>query len=518
MSSPPDEAWARTILTSLPFFVWTADAKGTPTYVDPRLLAWQGFDPARELPLSFWSEGIHPDDRDAMTGAWEGAMATATEMRVEYRLLRADGTYRWFESRARPLLGDDGRPTQWVGSTDDIEKEVATRAALRAEQLRLANIAHASPGMLFSFRQDREGRSCFPYVSPRYAKMFQLDPKELAVDPSSWFQLANPEDISEIVRTVEISRQELSLWRHAWRVTAPEIGEIWVETHSMPVREPDGTTIWHGTLADITERRRIDEQLRELNANLERRVAQRTAELEAANRELEVANRELEAFSYSVSHDLREPLRAINGFAKAFLQDFGATLPAQAQHFLDNIQQAALRMGRLIDDLLAFSRLSRQPLKRRPLDMRQLVEACVSRLAPAYPTTSVTLGEVAECEADPGLIEQVVTNLVSNAFKYSRKNPAPAIRIESHRDDAQRTVYSVRDNGTGFNMKYAGKLFQVFQRLHRSGEFEGTGVGLAIVHRIVTRHGGRVWAEAEPQRGATFFFTLEGEPAAGRDP
>ncbi|HWO09199.1 MAG TPA: ATP-binding protein, partial [Polyangiaceae bacterium] len=233
------------------------------------------------------------------------------------------------------------------------------------------------------------------------------------------------------------------------------------------------------------------------------------AELEAANRELEAANRELEAFSYSVSHDLREPLRAINGFSKALLEDFGATLPAQAQHFLDNIRQGALRMGRLIDDLLAFSRLSRQPLQRRPLDTRQLVEDCLKRIAPAYPTASVTLGPLAGCNADPGLVEQVFTNLLSNAFKYSRKNPAPAITVESHQDDGQPTVYSVRDNGTGFNMKYAGKLFQVFQRLHRSGEFEGTGVGLALVHRIVTRHGGRVWAEAEPERGATFFFTLE---------
>ena len=510
MRSPLDESWARTVLTGLSFFLWTADAKGTLTYVDPRLLALLGFDPAWELPLSFWSDGIHPDDREATTRAWEAALGAGTELRIEYRLLRADGTYRWFESRARPLLDNEGRPTQWVGSTDDIEKEVATRAALRAEQLRLANMAASSPGMLFSYRAGLDGSACFPYVSPTFAKLFQVDPKEVAVDGTPFFRLANPEDIPEIVRTVELSRQALSLWRHEWRVNAPEIGEIWLETYSMPVREPDGSTMWHGTASDISERRRIDEQLRELNANLERRVAERTADLETANRELEAANRELEAFSYSVSHDLREPLRAINGFSKALLQDFGATLPAQAAHFLDNIRDGALRMGQLIDDLLAFSRLSRQPLKRRPLDMRQLVEDCVRRLAPAYPATSVTLGAVAACEADPTLIEQVFTNLLSNAFKYSRKNPAAAIRIESHRDDAQRTVYSVRDNGTGFNMKYVGKLFQVFQRLHRSGEFEGTGVGLAIVHRIVTRHGGRVWAEAEPGRGATFYFTLDG--------
>jgi len=503
VSSPPDGTWARAVLTGLPFFLWTADVKGTLTYVDPRLLAVLGFDPASALPPSFWNDRIHADDRGATTLAWERALANATELRVECRLLRADGTYRWFESRARPLLGAEGRATSWVGSTDDIEKEVATRTALRAEQLRLANTAEASPGMLFSYWASLDGRACFPYVSPTFAKLFQVDPKELAVDGTPFFRLANPEDLPDMARSVEASRQALSLWRHQWRVNAPEVGEIWLEAYSMPVREPDGTTTWHGIVSDVTERRRIDEQLRELNANLERRVAERTSELEAANRELE-------AFSYSVSHDLREPLRAINGFSKALIEDFGATLPAQARHFLDNIRQGALRMGRLTDDLLAFSRLSRQPLKRRPLDMHHLAEACVKRLAPAYPKTSVTLGALAGCNADPGLTEQVLTNLLGNAFKYSSKKPAPTICIESYQDEAQRSVYSVRDNGTGFNMKYAAKLFQVFQRLHRSGEFEGTGVGLAIVHRIVTRHGGRVWAEAAPDRGATFFFTLEG--------
>ena len=269
--------------------------------------------------------------------------------------------------------------------------------------------------MLFSFWSGLDGRARFPYVSPRFVKLFRVDPEELAVDATPYFQLTNPEDVPEILRSVEASRQELSLWRQQWRATAPELGEIWLEAHSMPVREPDGTTTWHGTVSDVTERRHIDEQLRELNTNLERRVAQRTAELEASNRELE-------AFSYSVSHDLREPLRAINGFSQALLEDFGPTLPAQAQHFLDNVRQGALRMGRLIDDLLAFSRLSRQPLERRRLDMRRLVEDCVKRLAAEYPRTSVTLGALPGCNADPGLIEQVIMNLLANAFKYSHND------------------------------------------------------------------------------------------------
>lgn len=216
------------------------------------------------------------------------------------------------------------------------------------------------------------GLPFFSWTADAQGTLTYVDPEALAIDCTPFFQTSNPEDVPEILRTVEASRQRLSLWRHQWRATTPDMGELWLEAHSMPVREADGSTTWHGTMSDVTERRRIDEQLRELNTSLERRVAQPTAELEAAHRELE-------AFSYSVSHDLREPLRAINGFSKALLQDFGPSLPAQAQHFLDNIREGALRMGQLIDDLLAFSRLSRQPLKRRPLDLRRLVEDCVKR-------------------------------------------------------------------------------------------------------------------------------------------
>ena len=282
-----------------------------------------------------------------------------------------------------------------------------------------------------------------------------------------------------------------------------KLGELWLEAHAMPVREPDGSTTWHGMVSDITERRRQEQELRELNINLEQRVAERTLELE-------LANRELEAFSYSVSHDLREPLRAVNGFSQAVLEDYAELLPPEGHEYLTAIRKGALRMGQLIDDLLAFSRLGRQALKRRTVDVHSIVDECVKRLVVAEGGRArVHIGELAPCEADPALTQQVFANLLSNAFKYSRKRDDPEIEVRSTRDDAGNVVYSVRDNGAGFDMKYASKLFQVFQRLHRTTEFEGTGVGLAIVHRIVSRHGGRVWFDATPNQGATFFFTLE---------
>jgi PAS domain S-box-containing protein len=498
-----DHAWYRAVVESLPHYVWVGTPDGRLSFVDPRIYPLLGLSESEEAGLG-WLERIHPEERDKAIAAWTLAIQYGGEFRIEYRLQRHDGAYRWFVARARPELGPDGKPSRFIGTLDDVHAEVTTRQQLELEQLRLAKMAAASPQMLYSFWSSADGRrAAFPYASPAFLKLFGLDATELAQDASSFFRLGNREDEPAILASVQVSARDLSHWRHQWRSLAPELGELWLEAHAMPVREPDGSTTWHGMVSDITERRRQEQELRDLNTRLEQRVAERT-------HELELANRELEAFSYSVSHDLREPLRAVNGFSQAMLEDYAEKLPPEARHYLASIRQGALRMGQLIDDLLAFSRLGRQPLKRRTVDVRAIVDECVKGLVAAEgDKTKVVLGDLTPCEADAGLTQQVFANLLSNAFKYSRKRPDPKIEVRSSRNDAGHVVYSVKDNGTGFDMKYASKLFQVFQRLHRTAEFEGTGVGLAIVHRIVTRHGGRIWFDAAPDQGATFHFTLE---------
>jgi PAS domain S-box-containing protein len=493
------DAWWRSILESLPDYLFTCTCEGQITYFDPRLLALLGLR-AEEASADGWSARVHPDDRERTVVEWRTALAEARDFRVEYRMRLASGEYRWFAVRARLCLGADGKPSHFVGTVGDITDAIETRAALRSEQLRLAKMAAASPLMLYSFRQTADGTPTFPYVSPAFCKLFGVDADELTRDAMPFFMLGNPEDAPGLRDSVLLSQQNLTLWQYQWRVTAPGLGEIWIEAHSAPVREADGSTVWHGSLADITERRRVDDEIRRLNGELEERVAVRTAELEAANRELE-------AFSYSVSHDLREPLRAINGFSRAVVDDFGELLPAPAQRQLAAVRDGASRMARLIDDLLSFSRLSRQALRRRPTDLRRVVDECLEELTAAGAKASVRVGEILPSDVDSALIKQVFFNLLSNAFKYSRQNPQPEVEIDS-RSDGEKVVYSVRDNGVGFDMKYAGKLFHVFQRLHAVDEFEGTGVGLAIVQRIVSRHGGRVWVDAAPGAGATFFFTL----------
>jgi PAS domain S-box-containing protein len=233
------------------------------------------------------------------------------------------------------------------------------------------------------------------------------------------------------------------------------------------------------------------------------RALQHTAELVAANKELE-------AFSYSVSHDLRAPLRAIDGFSQTVLENYGAQLPEEGQRALRIIREGAQKMGMLIDDLLTFSRLSRAPLKKQEVHTGKLVRSVVTDLGPQKGRQiDLRVGDLPACSGDPALLRQVWINLISNAFKYTRQREPATVEIGC-REEKGVQVYYVRDNGTGFDMRYADKLFGVFQRLHRAEDYEGTGVGLAIVQRIVTRHGGRVWAEAAVNRGATFYFTLEG--------
>ncbi len=256
---------------------------------------------------------------------------------------------------------------------------------------------------------------------------------------------------------------------------------------------------------EAAERQRADEGLRQLNAELEARVSDRTAQLEAANKELE-------GFSYSVSHDLRAPLRWIVGFSDALMEDHGPALDDEARRKIGIIRNEGTRMGLLIDDLLAFSRLGRKALSTGEVHMTALAETCWETLKSQQDASrvDVRIDHLPDARGDRVLLGQVLVNLLSNALKFSAKQPNPRIDVSAITDQNEH-IYFVRDNGAGFNPKYQAKLFGVFQRLHDAAEFPGTGVGLALVQRIVNRHGGRVWAEGKPDEGATFYFTLPKE-------
>lgn len=257
-----------------------------------------------------------------------------------------------------------------------------------------------------------------------------------------------------------------------------------------------------GMLLDLAiERMRTDEQIRALNAELESRV-----------RELEAANRELEAFSYSVSHDLRAPLRAIDGFTSILLEEHVDDESGSVRRHLDTIRQNAHQMGELIDDLLALSRTGRQSLTKQRVEPAQLARLALADLEPQRDDRKleITIGDLPACDADPLLLKQVFVNLIANAMKFTRSREPGVVEVGCRRESSPpRNVYFVRDNGVGFDMRYAHKLFGVFQRLHRQEDFEGTGVGLAIVQRIIRRHGGDIWAESEVGAGARFEFFVQ---------
>jgi len=307
---------------------------------------------------------------------------------------------------------------------------------------------------------------------------------------------------------------------------------------SVVVHDRAGDVIgFQGTIRDVTARKQAKEELREHREDLERLVEARTAELneriaeverlnramtnlledfqaanqnlEATRKELEAANEELESFAYSVSHDLRAPLRAISGFSRILMEDYLPDIPPEARRYLNKVNDNTKEMGQLIDDLLAFSRLSRRPIDKQEVDPNALMEDVLEELTYLQEDRQIEIAvdELPPCQADRSLLRQVWSNLLSNALKYTREREVAQIEVGAQ-EEAGEVVYYVRDNGVGFDMAYADKLFGVFQRLHRFEDYEGTGVGLAIVQRIVRRHGGRVWAEAAVDEGATFYFTI----------
>jgi light-regulated signal transduction histidine kinase (bacteriophytochrome) len=300
-----------------------------------------------------------------------------------------------------------------------------------------------------------------------------------------------------------------------WRIRM-DGSRFWANVTITALRDASGKLIGFSKVSrDLTERKRAEEKLAEYNEQLQR-----------TNRELEAANKELEAFSYSVSHDLRAPLRAIDGFSQILLEEHSAALPAEAQEYLRDVRANTQCMGQLVDDLLALARLGRLPLNMQRTEPAAIVHRCLDELPKERNgrRVEIVVGDLPACSADSVLLKQVWMNLLSNAVKYTSRREAARIEVGGGPEDSTgNSLYFVKDNGVGFDMRYAHKLFGVFQRLHLADEYEGTGVGLAIVQRIIHRHGGRVWAEAQPDQGATFFFTLPNdrshhERSSGADP
>jgi PAS domain S-box-containing protein len=340
------------------------------------------------------------------------------------------------------------------------------------------------------------------YMSPACERVTGYSLPDFVTDPELLTRIVHPDDLPLLAEhRHDVEHEDAAAVD--FRIVRKDGAIRWIAHACQSVFGRDGKFMGRRVSnRDITERKHAEAALFQLNAELERRVAARTADLEAANKELE-------SFSFSVSHDLRTPLRAIDGFSHILLEDYRDKLDDEGKRLLNVVRDNTNRMGQLIDDILQFSRAGRLEINFSGIDMEQLAHSAFEELQPSVATGKLQLEieHLPPVAGDSAMMHQVFVNLLSNAVKFSRTREVPKIRVGATVKDSE-IVYYVKDNGAGFDMQYVDKLFSVFQRLHNANEFEGTGIGLAIVKRIITRHGGRVWAEGKVDGGATFYFSL----------
>ena len=471
--------------------------------VNQKLSAITGYSVDEMLQMRV-SEITHPDDQQK---DWElfqrVARGEAPDYRLEKRYVRKDGAIAWVNVNMTVIRDAAGRPVRTIATIEDITERKQSEKAVRESEQRLRVLGDNIPGgAIYQLVREPGGTTRYTYMSAGIEKIFGFPAERILADPQPYWECLVEEDRPRMEAAQEASRRDLTLFDCEFRQRTITGQVKWVHARSCPRRLDDGSILWDGVVADITERKRAEEAIRELNQSLEQRVRERTTQFE-------IANQELEAFSYSVSHDLRSPLRAIDGFARILAEDNLARLDEEGRRVLGIICAEAKRMGQLIDDLLAFSRMNRRPMQPREIDMTALAKAAFEECAAQAPGRHLRFNPqpLPPAQGDPSLLRQVWVNLLSNAIKYTRSKEPAEIEVGG-RVEEEANHYYVKDNGVGFDMKYVGKLFGVFQRLHAENEFEGTGVGLALVQRVIQRHGGRVWAEASLNQGATFSFTL----------
>jgi PAS domain S-box-containing protein len=415
--------------------------------------------------------------------------------------VRKDGTLFWADVTITALRDSTGQLRGFAKVTRDLSERLRMQQEMEEEQKRFQLLVESVRDYAI-FLLDPRGIVVSWNEGARRLKGYEAG--EIIGQHFSRFYL--PEDLAagKPAAKIEVATREGVARDKGWRLRK-DGSRFWADVTLTALFRDGQLKGFAKVTRDLTEQRQQELALREANTQLEHRVQERTVELEAVNAELE-------AFSYSISHDLRGPLRAIEGFSRVLQDDYAQVLDDQGRHYLDRVRHGSQHMAALIDDLLRLSRITRAELLRVPVDLAAIAREVVEELQRRTPDRAVTLSLTPSAPAtgDPRLLRVVLENLLGNAWKFTGKKTDPHIEFGAQHQEGERRFY-VRDNGAGFEMAYADKLFTPFQRLHEEDEFEGTGIGLATVQRVIRRHGGRIWAESEPERGATFWFML-GEP------
>ena len=432
-------------------------------------------------------ENLHPDDQllgiatpERWRGTRDGEVKEAT-----FRFKGADGDYRWLASRSTVFSrGEDGEPTQVLTSIIDLTQQKEAEAALRKSEELFRGLADTMPQIVWCSRP--QGGAFF--VNKRYYDYAGIPPD--TPGEQGWHTVVHPEDMPRARATYSHALETRTIWECELRLRDGQGNYRWHLSRSIPIFDENRELLhWLGTSTDIHDRVTYEEEL-------ERRVTERTAQLQEAVQELE-------GFTYSVSHDLRTPLRAIVAHARMLEEDYAKDLPEEAREHLHRQADAARHLGTLIDELLRLSRIGREELTPAPFDLSELVTGIVQDLEERFGEHSHVfhIQPNMQVTADSRLLRLAIANLLENAIKYSARGTAIAVGQEGG-------VTYVRDQGIGFDMKYEDKIWLPFERLVAAEAYSGTGIGLANVRRIIERHGGRVWVESEPGRGSTFYFTL----------
>jgi signal transduction histidine kinase len=394
-----------------------------------------------------------------------------------------------------------------AGFNHMLEQLPELQRELRASELRnrslLEKISDNVPGAILMLEIAADGHMRIPFASHALHTVFDLDPADVVADAAPAMERVHPADRGHVERLLTEAARSLTPFVAEYRLLLPRFGVRHVLGHALPEKLPDGSVMFYASVTDVSTLRQAQLALEEANRTLEQRISDRTAELGQANQALE-------SFSYSVAHDLRAPLASIDGFAHAMAESLERGDAFRARGYADRVVANAERMNVLIEGFLALARAGREPMVDSPVDLQRLVAEVVADL-PHPPRSRIEVQPLPRVQADQATLRQVWHNLLSNAFKYSSQRERPVVFVTCAAGAEGELVFSVQDNGAGFDPAYADRLFTPFSRLHKADEFEGTGIGLALVRRIVERHGGQIWARSQPDGGATFSFTLPPE-------
>jgi len=485
------------LLKTLPDLVWLKDANGVYLSCNPRFELFFGA-PEAEIRGKTDHDFVPADLADFFREKDRAAIAAGgPRVNEEWVSFASDGHRELLETIKTPVFDGRGRLLGVLGIARDITQRKQAEASLREQEAFFRLIAENMGDMVTVL--DVQGRRL--YDSPAYRALFGNPEEVQEPDP---FASVHPDDRERVRRAFATTIATGVGTRGTFRVVLPGGGWRDIESQGGVIRNVDGRVERVVVVSrDVSERKRMEDRIHQLNADLEARVSQRTAELDAVNKELQT-------FTYSVSHDLKAPLRGIDGYCRLLLEDHREQLGEEGRVFLDNVRNGVAHMARLIEDLLAYSRLERRGLHGQTLDLsRQAGMVLDSRRAEIQAlgmVVDVRLHGLSAC-ADPAALNIVLRNLVDNALKFARQSQPPKLAISGTQSEKSVTV-AIKDNGIGFDMRFHERIFEIFQRLQRAEDYPGTGVGLAIVHKAAQRMGGRVWAESQLGRGATFYLEL----------